>query len=312
MKFHRTSNVRLILPQAALQTIFDECDGFDQDETGGRVVGTFEEHGGKLALQITGIIEAGPQARRSAVSFFQDGEYQERVFRQIETSHPEIEHLGNWHTHHVNGLQTLSGGDIETYHRTVNHHNHNTPFFYALLVTAKHRTLDPLRRYTLKHYIFRRGDERVYEIPPHHIEIVDAPLLWPPKLVHHSVPLSHHPAPGNFGAHPDRVYDRDVIGEFFQGIRPFSSATLGFYWRGPLELLNGSAIQIVLVEDSSAETPTYSVTLREPPDSLNGIAEELARKDFPSARAALITTERSCNRALYQQRSDMHKARSSA
>ena len=134
MKFHTTDKVRLSIPKAALIEVFDECDGFDQDETGGRVIGTFDEHRGKLAIHVAGIIEAGPQARRSAVSFFQDGEYQERVFRKIEDQHREIEHLGNWHTHHVNGLQHLSDGDIETYFRTVNHRNHNAPFFYALLV----------------------------------------------------------------------------------------------------------------------------------------------------------------------------------
>ena len=164
MKFHSTDKIRLIMPKAALDTVFDECDGFDRDETGGRVVGTFEEHRGKLVIRVTGIIEAGPQARRSSVSFFQDGEYQEQVFRKIESKLPESEHLGNWHTHHVNGLQHLSGGDIETYFRTVNHRNHHAPFFYALLVTAKHRTSDPLGRYTVKHYIFRRGDERIYEL----------------------------------------------------------------------------------------------------------------------------------------------------
>ena len=35
------------------------------------------------------------------------------------------------------------------------------PFFYALLITAKHRSSDPLCRYTVKHYIFRRGDQRM-------------------------------------------------------------------------------------------------------------------------------------------------------
>lgn len=307
MKFHMTDDVRLILPQAALRAIFDECDGFDQDETGGRVIGTFQEHGGNFSLHITGIIEAGPQAQRSAVSFFQDGKHQERVFRQIESSCPEIEHLGNWHTHHVNRLQTLSGGDIETYHRTVNHRNHNTSFFYALLVTTKHRTSDPLRRYTVKHYVFRRGDERVYEIPPQHVQIVDEPLLWPSESAHHAK-HGHRPSSDKLGAHPDRVYDRDILGEFYHGVRPFTSAKLGLYWRGPLELLDGSNVEIVLLEDSSANTPTYSVTFREPPDSLKGIAEELARVEFPSARAALITTERSCNRAIYRQRGDMHEA----
>ena len=72
MKFHSTDKVRLVMPKAALITVFDECDGFDQDETGGRVIGTYKEHKDKLDIRVTGIIEAGPQAQRSAVSFFQD------------------------------------------------------------------------------------------------------------------------------------------------------------------------------------------------------------------------------------------------
>src|SRR5262245_14169366 len=114
------AQTRVALPHAALTVVFDECDGFDHDETGGRVIGTYNVEGSHLSINVTGIIESGPRARRSAVSFFQDGEHQERIFREIERHHPAIEHLGNWHTHHVNGLPTLSGGDIETYHRIVN------------------------------------------------------------------------------------------------------------------------------------------------------------------------------------------------
>ena len=51
MKFHTTDEIRLLMPKAALTTVFDECDGFDQDETGGRVVGTFEEDKGKLVFK---------------------------------------------------------------------------------------------------------------------------------------------------------------------------------------------------------------------------------------------------------------------
>ena len=43
MKFHCTDKVRLLMPKAALTTVFDECDGFDQDETRGRVIGKFQE-----------------------------------------------------------------------------------------------------------------------------------------------------------------------------------------------------------------------------------------------------------------------------
>lgn len=299
MRFHIAEDVRLILPQAALTVIFDECDGFDQDETGGRVIGTFKQDGDTLALNITGIIESGPQAQRSAVSFFQDGAHQERIFRQIEARNPEIEHLGNWHTHHVNGLQTLSGGDIDTYRRTVNHRNHNTSFFYALLVTAKHRSSDPLRRYSLKHYLFHRRDEGVYEIPSRHIEIVNQPLLWPPVSPRRAE-RNRQRQNGSADAFPGRVYDRDILSEFYHGVRPFSSAKLGVYWRGPLELLDGSSVEVVLLEDSSADAPRYSVSMRGFPVTLQGIAEELAKVDFPSARAALINTERSCNRALYR------------
>ena len=306
MKFHSTDKVHLVIPKAALTTVFDECDGFDQDETGGRVIGTYQEHRDKLDISVSGIIEAGPEARRSAVSFFQDGQYQEQVFRKIEDHHRHIEHLGNWHTHHVNGLQHLSAGDVETYFRNVNHRNHNTPFFYALLVTAKHRSSDPLRRYTIKHYIFRRGDERIYELHGRQVEIVDAPLVWPVGSGSHPETRGN-PARHDLGVNPSRVYDKEILGEFYAGVRPFSNAKLGMYWRGPLELLDGSKVEVVLLEDAAAANPTYTVTLREPPAALKRLAEEISSAEFPSARAALITAERSCNRALYMQHREAHR-----
>jgi hypothetical protein len=312
MKFHTTDKIRLYLPEAALKTVFDECDGFDQDETGGRVIGTFEERRGKLAIHVTGIIEAGPQARRSAVSFFQDGAYQEQVFRKIEDHHREIEHLGNWHTHHVNGLQNLSGGDIETYYKTVNHPNHHAPFFYALLVTAKLRSSDPLGRYRVKHYVFRRGDEKIYELRRDQIEIVDVPMIWPECADKVRDKHDGHPKTDRLRANPDRAYDKDILSEFYRGVRPFSSEKLGMYWRGPLELLDGSSVEVVVVEDSATANPTYSVTLRSAPSALKSIADELANVEFPSARTALITAERNCNRELYRQHRESHKVNFSA
>jgi hypothetical protein len=311
MKFHRADKIHLSIPKAALAAVFDECDGFDKDETGGRVIGTFEDRRGKLDIHVTGIIEAGPQARRSAVSFFQDGEYQEQVFRKIEDHHRDIEHLGNWHTHHVNGLDRLSAGDIETYHRTVNHRNHNTSFFYALLVTAKHRSSDPLRRYAVKHYVFRRDDDQIYELHRDQVEIVDSPLIWPARETNNQDKRDNHPK-HEFRRNPNRAHDNDILSEFFRKVRPFSSAKLGVYWRGPLELLDGSHVEVVLLEDSAAPNPKYTVTLREPPAALKDLAEEIANVEFPSARAALITTERSCNRALYQQHREVHRVDFSA
>ena len=311
MKVPHTSKVHIVLPKAALLEIFDECDRYDHDETGGRIIGTYKEHWGKLTLNVTGIIEPGPNVRRSPVMLFQDGDYQEAVFRKIEEQRKDIEHLGTWHTHHVNGLQTLSGGDITTYTKTVNHPNQNTPFFYALLVVGKNGGCGPLERYNYKHFIFRRGDEDFYEIPARQVEIVDTPLVWPlaKHTPHHENDLRVGAAPRRpawQNAQPERVYDRDILSEFYKDVKPFTSPKLGFYWRGRLELLDGSHVEVVLVEESTSDGPTYSIIMRNAPKALTEIAEKLSKQNFPSARVALLTAERLCNRFIYKHHLEKH------
>ena len=183
----------------------------------------------------------------------------ERVFREnTRIMHRDVEHLGNWHTHHVNGLQHLSDGDIATYHRNVNHRNHNTSFFYALLVTAKRRSTDPLRRYTVKHYVFRRGDERIYELRPDQKSRSYWMRRWSGRRRRwehrHTASVIATRSYTNLASNPNRAHDNDILSEFYlEGIRPFSSAKLGMYWRGPLELLDGSKVEVVLpCEDTAA------------------------------------------------------------
>ena len=174
-------HVRVTIHRPALEALFAECDRYDRDETGGRLIGEYQGgREGRLSIVVSAIIEPGPNARRSATSFFQDGEYQERVFRKLEAEHSRIEHLGNWHTHHVNGYPTLSGGDRETYQRTVNHPNHNTDFFYALLVTTRNERGTGLDRYAVRHFILYRGDPQEYEIPASSVRVINRPALWPP------------------------------------------------------------------------------------------------------------------------------------
>ena len=144
--------------------MFEECDRYERDETGGRVVGHFSVDSGTLVLRATAVIEPGPNARRTSTSFFQDGDYQTEVFRRLEAKDPSIEHLGNWHTHHVNGYRTLSAGDLATYRRIVNHELHNTNFFYALLVTHRKDGRSGLERYAVRHFVFFRGDDAVHEV----------------------------------------------------------------------------------------------------------------------------------------------------
>ena len=155
--------ITVSIPHPILTGIFDECDRYDYEETGGRLLGFYTWDGPYLHIDVKALIAAGPNARRTQTSFFQDGDYQERIFRAIERKHPRIEHLGNWHTHHVNGLQTLSQGDCDTYRRCVTSANHNTDFFYALLVTRK-TPQSSYGRYAVKHYVFRRHYEGFVEV----------------------------------------------------------------------------------------------------------------------------------------------------
>jgi integrative and conjugative element protein (TIGR02256 family) len=324
MIFRPAKRVRVALPQAALNVIFNECDRYDCDETGGRIVGTFKQNRGELILNITGVIEPGPAAQRTAVSFFQDGAYQESIFRQVEEKSPEIEHLGNWHTHHCNGLSHLSSGDLATYRRTVNHHNHNTDFFYALLVVTRQQSGHTNQRYSVKHYIFHRGDDHAYEIPERNVQIIEAPLIWPHTVSHdysttENLAKDHESskeAIQNLGTHrqsgpriaasPERANDQEVLSEHFPGIRPYMSDKLGFYWRGPIELLDSSNVEVVVVEDPSSRTPRYSILLRNSPAGLKAVADRFEARHFRSASSAVIAMERACNRALFDGRKGSH------
>jgi hypothetical protein len=205
----------------------------------------------------------------------------------------------------VNGFATLSGGDVTTYKRTVNHPHHNTTFFYALLVTERNSAHTRGYRYHVKHYILRRGDDRVYEISSSHIKIVKRDLLWPqvtsPSTTSR-VQESDAATSDRFGAVPQRAYDRDILGEFYAGFKPYASKTHGLYWRGSLELIDGSLVEVMLKEDATAQTPAYSVTLKDAPGVLTATAADLQQERFRSARAALVTAERICNRALYHGR----------
>ncbi len=309
MKFPLIDNVRVVLPRAALTVVFDECDRFPDAETGGRVIGTFDQKDEVTTLQVSGIIEPGPNARRSPVMFFQDGKHQEQVFRRIESNHPQIEHLGNWHTHHMNGLNHLSDGDVATYLRTVNHDKQHTPFFYALLVVEQTRSREPQERYKIKHYLVRRGDQHVHEIPAHHVEFTDAELVWPSSK-NKEESVSGKRAASEHAVQPQRAYDDAMLKEICPGIRSYTSPKAGIYWRGLLELVDGTKIEIVLAEDSTASKVNYTPLLRNAPSLLQAEADALGKQPFPSATAAIIAAERSCNRILWDPLRDSRQPKS--
>ena len=295
----RRSAVTISIPAQALGSIFDDCDRYDHDETGGRIIGVFRNSpGGPLEIKVAGVIEAGPRARRSSSSFFQDGDYQAEVFRRIETSHPDIEHLGNWHTHHVNGFPTLSAGDIETYKRIVNHEEHNHNFFYALLVVARLASQRSLSRYRIRHYILYRGDNSVYEIESPNVIVTQEPLVWPAGNADRTKPGVRDLKDAA------RVKDDAIIPEVFPTFRPYwSKRASTFYWKGTLELVDSSSIEVMVPEMSAAAgdgPPHYQAIVKNAPEACTKECEEFGLREFECATQAVTTLEKELNRALYR------------
>ncbi len=267
--------IEVRLSHAVLENVFDECDRHDRDETGGKIIGTYEERNRKISISVDGVIDAGPNTRRTPTSLFQDGEYQANVFRKIELEHPEIEHLGTWHSHHVNGYPELSSGDIETYQRSVNHELHNLPFFYALLVVSRH---GGALRYKVKHYVLFRGQQSVFEIPSKNVKIVDTSPVWLPTIEHKKRSISavgsksdceyvgtemyveidcnHWNDPRCIGAQSRAVTrERDVaafgreLKEFYPSLSPFySKSTESVYWKGTLRAIDGTRVNVRVFE----------------------------------------------------------------
>src|SRR4029077_13506825 len=53
------------IARSALESVFDECDKYDADETGGRLLGTYHHHQGRYDIEVKAVLEPGPNAERS-------------------------------------------------------------------------------------------------------------------------------------------------------------------------------------------------------------------------------------------------------
>lgn len=293
--------VEIYIPRAALDVVFNECDQYDFDETGGRIIGSYQNKGNKYKIEVSGIIDPGAKATRTATSFFQDGEYQEKIFRLVENKCPEIEHLGSWHTHHVNGLATLSSGDKDTYQRIVNHHMHNTDFFYALLVIEK--KIGSQQRYVVKHYFLRRNDATIYQIPDSQVHIIDKPLVWPDNNGAQNLhsPNTAHASQIQSQVNEERVKDKEFFSELYPDLKPlFLKSKKVFYWKGRLNFVDETFSNVIVMEIQEGSSGwSYSITVEDQRPFIIDILTKYKDRSFKSARNAVLTIERDINREIF-------------
>ncbi|MDE0082171.1 MAG: Mov34/MPN/PAD-1 family protein [Gammaproteobacteria bacterium] len=294
-----TPVVRVEIAGEVLESVFEECDRYDHEETGGRVIGHSAVDRGALVVRATGVIEPGPRARRTRTSFFQDGDHQTKVFRRIEAEDPSIEHLGNWHTHHMNGYPTLSAGDRATYRRIVNHELHNLDFFYALLVTHRTEGGNGLDRYAVRHYVLFRGDDAVHEIGQDDVKVTNQPRIWPAerRASDNARREGGVEGDGTQGSVAVRARDQVVFGALFPSLEPRLSTPTGtFFWKGQLPLIDGSVIDVRVaeVEDNGGlfYYPFVSPSSKQ--------VAELCETPFTSAADAVRALELRMNRNIYE------------
>jgi len=128
---------------------------------------------------------------------------------------------------------------------------------------------------------------------------VNAPLVWPSRELENENNV-HESNVQDDRLQKNRIHDKDHVEQFFPHVKTFMSKELGVYWRGPIDLIDGSKVEAVITEHATNGAAEYALTLRKAPESLAKTAESLGAKVFPSCRAALILAERKCNATLYR------------
>ncbi len=170
---HRPETIapRVTFHDEVAQQIQREIEQFPRVEVGGKLVGTIKApvlpEGGSLSRYLANLeidvihyLDAGPRARRSPTFHLPDAAYQVALFQRLEEQHPEVQHLGTWHSHHPNGLDCLSEGDVEGYFHSVNSSDHSLDVFLASLMVDRSGLAHA------RHFLFVRGYREYFEIDP--------------------------------------------------------------------------------------------------------------------------------------------------
>lgn len=212
--------IKITLDARVFEHIVSEANKYPNAEEGGKYIGKM--HGpdgeGELSVLVTDFLPGGPRAKRTSVEFLPDGEYQEAMFRTIERVDPEVEHLGSWHTHHCNGLDRLSPGDINGYFRTVNKKAYRPRVFIASLV--KFIPSNPNSEGWINHFLFVRGDDRFYDVTKR-IEVVESGWnygKWTGHETHESVRVSTGPWFDSEVGRQTLAEDRKFFGSAFSKV----------------------------------------------------------------------------------------------
>ncbi|WP_066361826.1 hypothetical protein [Herbidospora mongoliensis] len=172
-----TVRLRLELHGDVVAQALNEIRANPHIEVGGKFVGFVEggfaadsaqwrEDLAELRVTVVAYLDAGPGKDRTAVHHLSDTDYQFRLFQEVAGDFPDLHFLGIWHSHHPNGLDTLSQGDEQTGTVTVNNPGHDHDFLLSSLAVD----LDGLMGG--RHFVFLRGRAGFLEIDRSDVVVV--------------------------------------------------------------------------------------------------------------------------------------------
>jgi hypothetical protein len=163
-------------------------------------------------------------------------------------------------------------------------------------VVSKNRGRNP--RYAIKHFMFRRGEDTIYEIPAKDVRLIDDPVLRQGNAIGRAEALQHGlPSAAN----PQRAKDQEFFSEFYPGLKALLSKDSGApYWKGPLPLVDGSRAEVVAMENLDDKARPYSIATSSKNPVIADILAQYKERKFPSARHAVLHLERDVNQALYR------------
>jgi hypothetical protein len=198
MRDQLPSNWELIFNCQTFDYMLHELYRYPTSEEGGKYIGYIEStnqnqsNGFGYRIIVTDFLPGGPKARRTSVEFLPDGEFQEKLFRKAEARDHSIEHVGSWHSHHCNGLDRLSSGDIEGYFKTVNKPAYRPDVFVASLV--KHLPRGPADKGWIDHFLFVRNHDCFYKVT-NYVGVKDLPSKFT-DITGHSMASERVGTPG--------------------------------------------------------------------------------------------------------------------
>lgn len=173
----RSVGLNVCIRADVLHRVVEEIIDNPSVEVGGKFVGFVEgplrrgDSGWKAALTTTTVhieayIDPGPGSDRSATHHHSDLDYQQAIFERLSRRFTGLQFVGLWHSHHPNGLGTLSGGDVNTGMSIVNSPHHEMDFLISSLAT------DRRGLHAASHHAFVRGQEGYRDVEARSVRTV--------------------------------------------------------------------------------------------------------------------------------------------